>query len=127
MPNLIHGMIINGIEKVNSCATFCVINKRVYCRIVFTRVIKVGCVVFKKIRAFTNFAAIQGVPHLRGFHYRGSGLMYVQVGDFLVSRLPTTVPLMRILRNVVFSSPTICVSQGPSVLFGYQSLCPNSR
>ena len=50
---------------------------------------------------------IQGVPHLRGFHYRGSHyrnfwLMYVQVGDFHISKGPLTVPLMRILRNVVF-------------------------
>ena len=40
----------------------------------------------------------RGSPHLRGFHYRGSHyrnfwLMYVQVGDFCVSRRPPTVPL----------------------------------
>ena len=29
---------------------------------------------------------IQGVPNLRGFHYRGCWLMYVQVGDFRISR-----------------------------------------
>ena len=50
---------------------------------------------------------IQGVPHLRGFHYRGSHyrdfwLMYAQVGDFRVSRGPPIVPLTLISRNAVF-------------------------
>ena len=50
---------------------------------------------------------IQGVSHLRGFHYRGSHycgfwLMYAKVGDFRVSRGPSTVPLTRILCNAVF-------------------------
>ena len=44
----------------------------------------------------------RGVPHLRGFHYRGFWLMYVQVGDFCVSRGPPTVPLTQISRNTVF-------------------------
>ena len=50
---------------------------------------------------------IQGVPHLRGFHYCGSHyrdfwLMYAQVGDFCVSRGPPTVPLTQISHNTVF-------------------------
>ena len=50
---------------------------------------------------------LQSVPHLRGFHYRGSHyrniwLMYVQLGDFRISKGPPTVPLMRILYNTVF-------------------------
>ena len=50
---------------------------------------------------------LQGVPHLRGFHYHGSHysilcLMYSQLGDFCVSRGPPTVPLMQILLNTVF-------------------------
>ena len=52
-------------------------------------------------------SAIQGVPHLRGFHYPGSHhngfwLMYAQVGDFCVSRESPTLPLMQILRIVFF-------------------------
>ena len=51
---------------------------------------------------------VQGVPHLRGFHYcrshyRDFWLMYAQVGNFRVSRGPHTVPLTLILRkNAVF-------------------------
>jgi hypothetical protein len=45
---------------------------------------------------------LQGVPHLRGFHYRGFWLMYAQAGDFRVIRGPPTVPLTQILRNAVF-------------------------
>ena len=40
--------------------------------------------------------------------------MYAQVGDFGISRGPPTVPLMQILRNMVFSSPKIRVRWGPS-------------
>ena len=41
---------------------------------------------------FRKQNAIQGVPHLRGFHYHGSHylnfwLMYAQVGDFHVNAL----------------------------------------
>ena len=57
-----------------------------------------------------------GVPHLRGFHYRRSHyrdfwLMYVQVGDFHVSRGPPTVLLSQVLHNVAhfFASPKIRV------------------
>ena len=37
--------------------------------------------------------SITGVPHLHGFHYRGSHyrdflLMYVQVGDFCINKAP---------------------------------------
>ena len=51
---------------------------------------------------------ILGVPQLHSFYYRGSHyrefcLIYAQVGDFCISRGPSTVPLTRILRNVVFS------------------------
>ena len=61
---------------------------------------------------------MQGVPHLRGFHYPGSHypgflLMYMQVGDFSISR----VPLMQILRNTVFSSPKIRIRRGTSVQY----------
>ena len=50
---------------------------------------------------------IQGVPNLQSFHYRGSHcsnfwLLYALEGDFCVSRGPTTVPLMHILRYGVF-------------------------
>ena len=42
--------------------------------------------------------------------------MYVQVGDFQISRGPlTAVPLMQILHNSFFSSPKIGVRQEPSV------------
>ena len=61
---------------------------------------------------------IQGVPHLRGFHYHGSHycgfwLMYVQVGDFHVSWRPPAVPLMRSSCNVIFFKSQI--RRGPSV------------
>ena len=65
---------------------------------------------------------LQGVPHLHSYHYQGSHyrnlwLMYVQVGAFGVSRGPPTIPSTQILLNMfVFSSPKICVRQGPSVL-----------
>ena len=66
---------------------------------------------------------LQGVPHIRGFHYRGSHycnfwLMYVQVGDFCVSRGPPTVPLTRISCNAFFfksqnprKAGTLCILQ----------------
>ena len=42
--------------------------------------------------------------------------MYVQVGDFHVSMGSPAVPLKRILRNAVFSSPRLLVRRGPFVL-----------
>ena len=45
---------------------------------------------------------VQGVPHLCGFHWRNFWLMYIlymQGGDFRVSRGPPTVPLTWILHN----------------------------
>ena len=66
-----------------------------------------------------NFVAqnhVQGVPHLSGFHYRGSHycnfwLMYMQVGDFHVSGGPQKVPLIQISHN----ARTLCKSK-PSEL-----------
>ena len=43
------------------------------------------------------------------------GLCIRKWGIFALSRGPLTVPLTRILRNVVFSSPKIRVRWGPSV------------
>ena len=59
---------------------------------------------------------LQGVPHLRDFHYCGSHyrifwIMYAQVGDFCVSRGSLTVTLTRISRNAVFFK-----SQNPGTL-----------
>ena len=51
---------------------------------------------------------IQGVPHLRGFHYHcefhyhNFWLMHSQVGDLGICRGHPTVPLTIILRNAVF-------------------------
>ena len=56
-----------------------------------------------------NKARLQGVPHLRGFHYSNFWLLYAQVGDFCISRRPFIIPLMRISRNeVFFKSQTLC-------------------
>ena len=60
---------------------------------------------------------VQGVPHLHanhyhGFHYHGFWLVYMQVGDFCVSRGFTTVPLTRILCNTVFSKSQIACKAG---------------
>ena len=68
-----------------------------------------------QVRIFTK---IQGVPHLRSFHYHrshyhGFWLKYVQVGDFCISRGPPTVPLTRISCNTVFESPKMSVRQDP--------------
>ena len=73
--------------------------------------VKLGCAMQPiNVQSFTYFIfiPIQRVPHLDGFQYRGSNyrnfwLMYVQVGDFCVSRGLTTVPLTRISCNTVFS------------------------
>ena len=51
---------------------------------------------------------IMGVPRLHendwhGFQYHGFWLMYVQWGNFCISRGFTTVPLTQILRNTIFS------------------------
>ena len=69
---------------------------------------------------FLKVYILQGVPHLRGFHYRRSQyqcfwLMYVQVGDFCVSRGPPTVPLMRISCNVVYFKSQNPRKAGPYV------------
>ena len=67
---------------------------------------------------------VQGVPHLRGFHYRGSHyrdiwLIYVQVGGFRVSRGPPTVLVNQMLCDAFFSSPKIQVRRRPSLLYVY--------
>ena len=70
----------------------------------------------------TQFLHLQGVPHLHGFHYLGFWLMYVQVGDFRVSRGISTVPLTQISCNTVFFKSqnarkvgTLCRSQKYSI------------
>ena len=50
---------------------------------------------------------LQGVPHLHenhkhGFHYQGFWLIYLQVGDFCISRGSPTFPITQILRNSFF-------------------------
>ena len=71
--------------------------------------------IFESLRAYAIWvlqmetsAIIQGVTHSRGFHYHGSHchnfwLMYLQGGDFCVTRGPPTVPLTRISCNTFFS------------------------
>ena len=66
---------------------------------------------------------VQRVPHLRtfhyrgfhyrGFHYRDFWLMYMQVGDFRVSRGPHSAPLTRISCNPFFFKSQ---NRGPSVI-----------
>ena len=67
-----------------------------------------------------TFYCIQGVPHLRGFHYRGSHyrdfwLMYMQVGDFCVSRGCPIIPLTQISCNAGFFKSQNQRKVGPSV------------
>ena len=75
------------------------------------------CMVAFVCKIQVHIMYIQGVPHLHGFHYHGFWLMYVQVGDFCVSRGFTTIPLTRISYNTVFSKSqnvrkagTLCTS-----------------
>ena len=77
------------------------------------------CFIQKNFSTNLIKSAIQGVPHLGGFHYPGSHhngfwLMYAQVGDFCVSRESPTLPPMQILCIVVFFSSTkIGIRWGP--------------
>ena len=70
---------------------------------------------------------VQGVPHLCSFYYRGFWLMYVQVGDFCISRGLTIVPLTRISCNTVFSKSqnarkagTLCIENSPQQMCQYK-------
>ena len=79
--------------------------------------------VFNNENFYLNYI-LQGVPHLRNFHYRRSHyrnfwLMYVQVGDFYISSSPTNVNFAK----RVFSSPKIRVRQGPSVSYFCMTVC----
>ena len=67
---------------------------------------------FLKLQLSASSNMYTGVPHFRGFHLHnfhygrshnwGFWLMYVQVGDFHVSRGSPTVQLTQILHNAVF-------------------------
>ena len=72
------------------------------------------CVMDKGLFPKTKNSPTQQLRHIQGHlwsfqycgsHYRDFWLMYAQVGDFRISRGPSTVPLTRISRNsVLFKS-----------------------
>ena len=86
---------------------------------------KLGLLIVGRVHYRCHLASVtQCHFHYLGYHFHDFSLMYVQVGDFGISRGPPTVPLMQILHNVfLFKSQnphkagTLCIYSEPKAFF----------